>query len=525
VSSVTGTSISLGWSASSDNVGVVGYDLYVNGSRVGTTNGTNYTFGSLSCGTSYTLGVDAFDAAGNTSGQATVIASTAVCGGPPPDFTPPTTPTGLTVSGTTQSSLTLGWNASTDNVGVAGYDAYRNNTRAGTTATTSYTFSGLACGTSYTLGVDAFDAAGNVSGRASIMAASSPCAGGDVFYVSPAGSDANPGTVNQPWRTIGKAMASLQAGQTAYLRAGTYEENTGGSCNAAYNKVIWTRSGTSSSPITISGYPGEEQQAIVKTAVRLAGSYEVFSNVVADRNHTYETFDSACTGGPNVQLYGSHDTVSGVEVRNSNASGVYAEGAAYASLIGNWIHDNGTHYNLDHGVYWFSGPNSAIQNNIVQHNYANGIKIGPNAQSVLVSENTVNGNGRSGVTVCGDTTYNSNNNMVADNILTWNGWSSGGGFGLRTYWETAGAGTGNQGVRNLMFGNSNGDSWYPGGGMAETASISADPLFVNLSAGNFHLLQISPAVDSANRSYSAAKDYSGTPRPQSAGPDIGAFER
>ena len=525
VSAATLSGISLSWNGSSDNVGVLGYDLFVNGTRVGTAPGTNYTFTGLSCGTSYTLGVDAFDAAGNTSGQATVIASTGSCGGPPPDSQPPTTPTGLNVSGASPSAISLGWNASTDNVGVAGYDLFRSNTRVGTTTGTSYTFTGLACGTTYTLGVDAFDAAGNVSGRASISATTSSCGGGGVFYVSPTGSDSNPGTLSQPWRTIGKAMVTLVAGQTAYLRAGTYEENTSGPCAASYNKLIWTTSGTSTSPITIAGYPGEASQVIVKTAIRLAGSYEVFANVVADRNHTYETFDLACTGGPNVQLYGTHDTVNGVEVRNSNASGVYAEGAAYATLIGNWIHDNGTHYNLDHGVYWLSGPNSALENNIVQHNYANGIKVGPNAQSLLVSENTVDGNGRSGITVCGDTSYKSNNNMVADNILTWNGWSSGGGFGLRTYWETAGVGTGNQAVRNLMYGNTNGNTWYPGGGMTETGSIFDNPLFANRAGGDFHLQPSSPAVDSANSGYSTPRDYAGTPRPQSAGPDLGAYER
>ena len=172
-------SISMSWNASTDDVGVLGYDLYVNGTKVGTTPNLNYAFTGLACGTSYTLGVDAYDAAGNTSGRATVIASTATCNGqPPPDTEPPTTPTGLNVSGANATTITLGWNASTDNVGVAGYDVFRNNTRITSTAGTSYTFSGLTCGTSYTLGVDAYDAAGNVSGRASITAATSTCGGG-----------------------------------------------------------------------------------------------------------------------------------------------------------------------------------------------------------------------------------------------------------------------------------------------------------------------------------------------------------
>jgi chitodextrinase len=179
------SSISLGWNAPTGNVGVVGYDVFVNGTRIGSTTGTSYTLSGLACGKSYTLGVDARDAAGNTSGQASVTASTASCSGqPPPDVIPPTIPTGLTVTNASQSTISLSWNAATDNVGVVGYDAFRDNSRVGTTNTTTYTFNGLSCGRAYTLGVDAFDAAGGVSARASITAASSPC-GGDPSGPSP----------------------------------------------------------------------------------------------------------------------------------------------------------------------------------------------------------------------------------------------------------------------------------------------------------------------------------------------------
>jgi chitodextrinase len=187
VSSSTQGSIALAWAPATDNIGVTGYDVFRDDSKLGATLGSTYTFGGLACGRSYTLGVDAFDAAANTSGRASVTAATKPCSGTqPPDASPPSTPTGLAVRGTTQSSITLGWNASTDDVGVAGYHLFRNNSALGTTAATSYTFSGLACGTSYTLGVDAFDDAGHVSGRAGITATSSPCdvvGGGGGSYI------------------------------------------------------------------------------------------------------------------------------------------------------------------------------------------------------------------------------------------------------------------------------------------------------------------------------------------------------
>jgi chitodextrinase len=187
VSSSTQGSISLAWAPSTDNLGVTGYDVFRDNTKLGATPASAYTFTGLTCGRSYTLGVDAFDAAANTSGRASVTAATKPCGGTqPPDASPPSTPSGLTVRGTTQSSISLGWNASTDDVGVAGYHLFRNNSALGTTTATSYTFSGLACGTTYTLGVDAFDAAGHVSGPANITATSSPCSvvgGGGGGYI------------------------------------------------------------------------------------------------------------------------------------------------------------------------------------------------------------------------------------------------------------------------------------------------------------------------------------------------------
>ena len=111
---------------------------------------------------------------------------------PPPagDTQAPTAPAGLVVSGQTQTALTLTWNASTDNVGVAGYSTYRNGAAVGTTApaTRTYTFTGLTCGTTYTLGVDAVDAAGNRSTQADRRGTTSACTPGDTQAPSaPAG--------------------------------------------------------------------------------------------------------------------------------------------------------------------------------------------------------------------------------------------------------------------------------------------------------------------------------------------------
>ncbi|MDR0267417.1 lytic polysaccharide monooxygenase [Paenibacillus sp.] len=93
---------------------------------------------------------------------------------PPVDTVPPTAPTGLQVSGTPASSaISLAWNASTDNVGVAGYRIYKGTTLAGTVSgtTLSYTVSGLTANTAYTFTVRAFDAAGNESSNSNAVTA------------------------------------------------------------------------------------------------------------------------------------------------------------------------------------------------------------------------------------------------------------------------------------------------------------------------------------------------------------------
>ncbi len=99
------------------------------------------------------------------------------------DYTPPSTPTGLQVTGVTASSVSLSWSASTDNVAVTGYNIYRGTTLVGTSSGTTYTDSGLTSGTAYTYSVAAYDAAGNVSAKSTAVSAttSSASSGGNCL--------------------------------------------------------------------------------------------------------------------------------------------------------------------------------------------------------------------------------------------------------------------------------------------------------------------------------------------------------
>ncbi|MFQ3579196.1 MAG: hypothetical protein SNJ71_03525, partial [Bacteroidales bacterium] len=88
-----------------------------------------------------------------------VIDPNANCG----DTQSPTTPGAITVGTITQNTIAISWGASTDNVGVTGYEIYVNNTLFSTVTTTSTTLTGLDCNTSYAIKIRAKDAAGNLS--------------------------------------------------------------------------------------------------------------------------------------------------------------------------------------------------------------------------------------------------------------------------------------------------------------------------------------------------------------------------
>lgn len=100
----------------------------------------------------------------------------------PSETVPPTTPTNVTATVQNASSALISWTASTDNVGVTGYEVYRNGVKVGTTATTSYTDNGLSASTTYNYTVKAFDAAGNLSLLSAIASITTPAGNSVTIY-------------------------------------------------------------------------------------------------------------------------------------------------------------------------------------------------------------------------------------------------------------------------------------------------------------------------------------------------------
>ncbi|WBX71258.1 GEVED domain-containing protein [Tenacibaculum retecalamus] len=94
---------------------------------------------------------------------------TVVIGNSQADTTAPTAPTSLSASSVAQTTLSLNWSASTDNVAVTGYDVYQGSTLLGSTTGTSTNITGLTAATAYNFSVRAKDAADNVSASSNVV--------------------------------------------------------------------------------------------------------------------------------------------------------------------------------------------------------------------------------------------------------------------------------------------------------------------------------------------------------------------
>ncbi|GEM_PF-948169 len=178
---VSETRIDLSWNASTDNVGVVSYRVYRDQVEIAVVTTTSYSDQDCIPSTTYTYQVAAEDADHNLSAPCAGVQATTTT-----DVTPPTVPTGLNATAVSRSQVNLTWTASTDHVGVAGYRIFRNGVAVGTSATTSYSDTGLWGNTQYTYKVSAFDAKGNESAQSSQAVVTTPSVT-DIIMDNPAG--------------------------------------------------------------------------------------------------------------------------------------------------------------------------------------------------------------------------------------------------------------------------------------------------------------------------------------------------
>ncbi|MAM17627.1 MAG: M4 family metallopeptidase [Christiangramia sp.] len=156
------------------------------------------------------------------------------------DTQAPTAPSSLTASGTTQNSTSLSWNASSDNVGVTGYDVYQNGSFLATTTATSYSVSGLSASTTYSFYVKATDDAGNESAKSNTVSVTTD--ENSLSYCSSKGSDSSYEWID---------LVQLNGLNNASGNDGGYKDNTAMSASLPYgSNTIYISAGFASSSYT-----------------------------------------------------------------------------------------------------------------------------------------------------------------------------------------------------------------------------------------------------------------------------------
>ena len=166
---ITQTTAKVTWDASTDNVGVAGYNVYVNEAKVNASpvTVTEYDLTGLTEATEYTVRVTAVDAAENESARSEAVTFTTLEAEEETDTEAPTAPAEVKATEVTETTAKLTWNEATDNVGVAGYNVYVNEAKVNDelVAGTEFALTDLTEATEYTVRVSAVDAAGNESAR------------------------------------------------------------------------------------------------------------------------------------------------------------------------------------------------------------------------------------------------------------------------------------------------------------------------------------------------------------------------
>uniref|UniRef100_UPI0006840458 alpha-amylase family glycosyl hydrolase n=1 Tax=Paenibacillus riograndensis TaxID=483937 RepID=UPI0006840458 len=187
------------------------------------------------------------------------------------DTEAPSVPSNVTATVQNASSVLVNWTASTDNVGVTGYEIYRNGVKVGTSATTSYTDNTVASQTNYSYTVKAFDAAGNLSAFSAAALVTTPAGNNVTIYYKqgyttpyihyrPVGGTwtAAPGLAMPAAEVSGYNKITINIGSATQLEAafnngsGTWDSN--GGSNYLFGTGTWTYTPTgnikSGGPVT-----------------------------------------------------------------------------------------------------------------------------------------------------------------------------------------------------------------------------------------------------------------------------------
>ncbi len=233
---------------------------------------------------------------------------------------------------------------------------------------------------------------------------SSGTSSGKRYYVAKNGNDANPGTETQPWLTIQKAANTLVAGDTVYIRGGTY-----------YERVSAVNSGNANAYITYSSYPGElaiidgQNQVISANPFNIVSkSYIIVQNIKVQNNIQAASINLAWGVGVGIYVSSSHHIkILNCITQSTGGAGIFAIGyAANQQYIegnedlvadGNriidpslWIASDGNAY--QEGFDMIGVTNFVLRNNVITGGYKEKIDAKNGAKYGRIYNNTIIGN-------------------------------------------------------------------------------------------------------------------------------------
>ncbi|WP_433253588.1 fibronectin type III domain-containing protein [Streptosporangium sp. CA-135522] len=269
---VTGTSassVSLAWDASTDNVGVTGYDVYRGSTLVTTATGTSYTDSGLATSTSYTYTVRARDAAGNVSGAGNQVTGTTSGNGTPGQ------PGAPSVTGSTDSGISLSWGASSGT--VTGYRVYEGTTQRAQVTGTTATVSSLGVCTTHTYTVKAYNSAGESASSAQVTGTTTGCppTGGKMdgapYYYTGWGDPPSISTVMSATGVKSFTMAFILAQNGCNPAWDGQRPLTGGADQAAINQI---KAAGGSVQISFGGWQGNKLGPNCSTPAAFAGAVQ-----------------------------------------------------------------------------------------------------------------------------------------------------------------------------------------------------------------------------------------------------------
>ena len=159
-SNITTYSVDLSWNASTDNIGVSSYDVYVNGDLEASTSNPNYTVTGLSSNITYDFTISARDIADNVSAQSSPLSVATQ-----EDTEAPSIPMNVVISDETDFSFKITWDESTDNTAVVHYNIYIDGVFYDMININTYTISDLTASTTYIVSLEAVDEVNNTSAQ------------------------------------------------------------------------------------------------------------------------------------------------------------------------------------------------------------------------------------------------------------------------------------------------------------------------------------------------------------------------